>query len=207
MIRSALVIALGFLLPFSLPAEDQIAFTENGERVILHEDGTWEYAPQAPQEQPQVQQNLGQRRFGAWTLEQTEDTMSGQVETLIWVESYQEVRNWAGRKVTPRLVLRCSGKKMDLFISWGETAEAASGEETQVHLDFGPDRKTGRIMRRSVDDQAVFFHKPVKDLPMFLENDLVSVRMDLFRQKGLAMTFPLDGLQAAIKASKMKCKS
>ncbi len=140
----------------------------------------------------------------AWATRTTVDKLDGSTTVVLSLESSDRVRSRYGQDEEGTIIVRCMKNRTELYIAWPGFLGISRSLEVKWRLDEQP--VVTEWWSPSSDGKAAFVPNAVVFLKkIFSRNELI-VSVKPYDQIASTLTFPVKGLEEAIKPLRETCK-
>lgn len=189
-------VALAFILS-SLFA-DTYAITDEGKKVLLKEDGTWEYVQEAvsdEDESPSDVRKLSDTTYisSNWTAVLSKDTMTDARKIRLYSHAIEGRNSW---RDNISFVMRWNGGKTDVYANW---REYLGMDDIRVTYRIGTSPAQTATWSISTDNKACFFRGNEEELiRQLIQEEQFAIRLTPYGENTKTAVFSLLGLRELI---------
>lgn len=139
-----------------------------------------------------------------WKVHSKVEKLDGTTTVTIALDSSDTVKPQYGRPEAATIIVRCLNNKTELYISWPEFLGVGRGIEVRWRADNMP--ITTEAWSPSTDGKAAFAPNPVAFLKKLADRNELLLSVAPFSKVATTLTFPIAGLEEALKPLRAACK-
>ena len=173
------LITILFLIICSFLFADDFATTDTGRKVLLKDDGTWEY----------IEEAIGNK--GKWEIKTEIDPLTDNKRIIFLLRA-----DSGGSSISPiGLVIRYYQNDTELFVSWGDYL----GDNNKVLIRFDEEKLYTEFWSLSTSKTALFRRKPNDFIEKILNHNKLVMQTTPYNEGPVTAIFDIRGLKEASK--------
>lgn len=139
-----------------------------------------------------------------WRAHSKVEKLDGTTTVTLALDSSDTVKLQYGRPEAATIIVRCLNNKTELYISWPEFLGVGRGIEVRWRADNTP--ITTEAWSPSTDGKAAFAPNPVAFLKKLADRSELLLSVAPYSKVATTLTFPIAGLEEALKPLRAACK-
>lgn len=139
-----------------------------------------------------------------WSMHSKVEKLDGTTTVTLALDSSDTVKPQYGRPEAATIIVRCLNNKTELYISWPEFLGVGRGIEVRWRADNTP--ITTEAWSPSTDGKAAFAPNPVAFLKKLADRSELLLSVAPYSKVATTLTFPIAGLEEALKPLRAACK-
>ncbi len=139
-----------------------------------------------------------------WKVHSKVEKLDGTTTVTLALDSSDTVKPQYGRAEAATIIVRCLNNKTELYIDWPEFLGVSRGIEVRWRADNMP--ITTEAWSPSTDGKAAFAPNPVAFLKKLADRSELLLSVTPFGKVATTLTFPVAGLEEALKPLRAACK-
>jgi type VI secretion system protein VasI len=139
-----------------------------------------------------------------WNVQSKVEKLDGTTTVTLSLDSSDTVKPQYGQPETGTIIARCLNNKTELFIAWPEFLGVGRGIEVRWRTDNMP--ITTETWNPSSSGKAAFSPNPVAFLKKLADRSELLLSVAPFGKVATTLTFPVAGLEEALKPLRAACK-
>lgn len=139
-----------------------------------------------------------------WKVHSKVEKLDGTTTVTLVLDSSDTVSPQYGRPEAATIFVRCLNNKTEFFIAWPEFLGIGRGIEVRWRADNMP--ITTEAWSPSTDGKAAFSPNPVAFLKKLADRSELLLSVSPFGKVATTLTFPVAGLEEALKPLRAACK-
>lgn len=146
--------------------------------------------------------------LGKWEVSESISEKDDSKNVYLYLEANTPVSGWLNRIAVPKIVLRCKEQNTDAILNLGLTPDVEAGNygHKTISIRFDKEKAKNITVDEAVDNETVFFQKPVGIVKQMLEHETMLVSFSAFNHGEVSTSFNLHGLSEALKPLRSSCK-
>jgi type VI secretion system protein VasI len=139
-----------------------------------------------------------------WKVHSKVEKLDGTTTVTLALDSSETVKPQYGRPEAATIIVRCLNNKTELYIDWPEFLGVSRGIEVRWRADNMP--ISTEAWSPSTDGKAAFAPNPVAFLKKLVDRSELLLSVAPFGKVATTLTFPIAGLEEALRPLRAACK-